>query len=620
MEKILVIAPYSGLADVFNEVKQEHNKNIDIQIGNLEDGVELAKAAESNGYNIIISRGATAKMIRENCSLPVININITGYDILRTVALMKGYQGKIGIMSYFNVIHGADSISKLLDIDLTFLPINTQSDIKKELDKAWKDGVQVIIGDVISTTEAEKMGLHGVLINSGKEACIEAIEEAEEVFYYQRLEVRKLLTLVSNIEEGVFLTSRSGECIQANSKACTLLGVEPDTLLHKNINKVSSFLDISQTSLQQKTEELEIPYNGRAIHVRKVPVVEKSVVIAVFVFVKPSPAALGIQRKRGRVVNYSQPYTHFNHVVANSEKMSHVISSAKKLSKSNLPLLIYGEHGSGKTVLAQAIHNESSRTGGFVTVSCRGSNAEELDEILFGRDKGAYPRSGAVERAKGGTLFIKEIGSMPSSLQSKFLTHAGKELVYNSSNESFRIIVSNTIPLDILVNEGLLNENLYRSLKSFSITVPSLREREEDINDLIRWFIASSNKKLGKQIVGLSNEVKTFLLEYDWPGNVTQLKNIIYQMCLVSNGPFIENTDVKDILQQLDHKETKAKSSTNSAVNITGKTLEEIEKEAILLVMKLENFNQSRVAKKLGVNRTTLWRKLKEMDIKNQSV
>nr|WP_054637260.1 PrpR N-terminal domain-containing protein [Thalassobacillus sp. C254] len=145
MEKILVIAPYSGLADVFNEVKQDHNKNIDIQIGNLEDGVELAKAAESNGYNIIISRGATAKMIRENCSLPVININITGYDILRTVALMKGYQGKIGIMSYFNVIHGADSISKLLDIDLTFLPINTQSDIKKSLIKLGRMACKLLL-------------------------------------------------------------------------------------------------------------------------------------------------------------------------------------------------------------------------------------------------------------------------------------------------------------------------------------------------------------------------------------------------------------------------------------------------------------------------------------------
>ncbi|MHC2179895.1 DNA-binding NtrC family response regulator [Paenibacillus sp. PvR052] len=525
---ILAIAPYPGLRDLILEVNKDLKKNIDVEIGDWYEGVDIAKALENKDYDIIISRGATVNLLREHCSIPVTEIKISGYDILRTLTLLNGFEGKIGVMSHLKVIQGADFIGKLLNMDLTFYG---DGDCERCLEKAIEDEVQVIVGDVKSTNAARNHGLHGILITSGKEAVMEAIQDAERLIFYINKEKEKYAGLVSILDQKW----------------------KPDQPVRDKIDK--------------------------------------------YRFVKQAKATV-----------------HFNQLVGKSQIMAHLIDSAKRISHSELPIMIYGEPGTGKHVLAQSIHNEGGlKTKAFITIDCSSHSPEILEKEMLGI--GSEP--GAFELANGGTLYMSNIGKLPLSLQVTLLhiltRHKVRRMDSNEDREiKVRVIAENEEKLNPMVSRGEFRSDLYRAINTFALSLSPLCERVEDMADLIRMFIASANVVTGKEIVGVKPEVMELLRSYDWPGNIDQLKNTIKKMCLLSSGPYIDQVEIEPVIKELSES-----SETHDAQGISffNKTLDEIESDIICKILAEEEYNQSKAAKRLGINRTTLWRKLK---IKNR--
>lgn len=580
MCNILVIAPYEGLKDLFLEVNKQLKENIDVYVGDLYDGLAIAKSLEHRGYDVVISRGATAKLLKKHMSIPVVEIPMTGYDILRTLTLLNGFSGKIGMMSYLNNIPGAHTIGNLLNMDITFYPIDEENEVEKEIQKAADDGVQVIIGDVISTKTAAKFGIQTILITSGKEAVTETIANVKQLIHYvqkEKRQMQRLFKLFEQMEEGIFIFTNE-ECTYKNDRAHRFIRFFGNFNEKEKLtwSQLKSFIP-NMTSFN----EVEFMFQNEAYLARMFPLAEDKFL-------------LRIKNKKRIHVNDQHErsaYFHFNSFVARSEKMTQLIQIAKKVSRSDAPIFIFGERGVGKESLAQAIHNYSERKERpYVYVNGDSYSESQLEKELFQ----------LVEWASGGTLFIDEISELPLTHQTKLL-----QFMTEHADANVRFIASLTKPLDNLVDQHRI------ALSPFSINVPPLRERLEDLDDLVRLFIASTNASTKKQISGLRPFVLKELRSLKWYGNIDQLKWTIEQMCKLSSGPFIEYEDVKELLQSLKKRE---KEELCQTITITGKTLQQIENEVIMSVLKQEHYNQSQAARKLGINRSTLWRKIKQIE------
>lgn len=616
MCKILVISPYVGLKDLFLEVNKELKKDLDIFVGNLYDGLAIARSVEHRHYDAIISRGATAKLLRKHFSIPVLEVQMTGYDILRTLTLLNGYAGKIGMMTYLNKIPGANMIGKLLNMDLTFYPILEEGEIEGEIERASNEGVQVIIGDVISTTTAAKFGIQGILISSGKEAVVETIMNAEQTVYYiqkQKENLKKIEQIFHYIDDGVLVFDEEGQCIFSNDTAGKRFRLVEEAgqlnvgKLSELVPKLSELIEGEDENVKEVYEE----FDSSCIRWRKVELPDEGSSDGFALIMKEEKRKLTEQKQE------HSAYFHFSSLVARSESMHQLITVAKKISRSDLPVIIYGEPGVGKDSLAQAIHNNSERAQApYVFINCEAYSEGQLERELFGTS-GVNGHKGALETAHKGTIFIDAIGSMPPSIQSKLLLVliSGRMNRFQET-ESFpvdiRFIAAHRQPLETYLRDGRFRDDFYHVLNGFTLKVPPLRERMDDLDDLIRIFIASCNTTMGKQISGLRETVLNKLKTFQWPGNIRQLKHVIEQMCLMSDGPFIEKKEVQALLHKLREQETEKVRET-PGLQLANKTLHEIEQEVILAVLKQEEYNQSKAARRLGINRSTLWRKIKHI-------
>ncbi|MFT9846308.1 PrpR N-terminal domain-containing protein [Aneurinibacillus sp. REN35] len=622
MARIIVIAPYSGLKDLFLQVNEDLKKDIHVEVGDLHKGLMIAKEMEEQGFDVIISRGATARLLRQHCNLPVVEVKISGYDILRTLTLIKGYEGKIGMMSYFNTIQGADAIGTLLDINLSFFPIHHEEEIEKGIREAYAEGIQVIIGDVISTSVAKRFGLHSILITSGKEAVIESLEEAEHMSFYvkkERQEKELLTSMLNYCKQGIVAANEDGKLIFMNTQAEKLFATQAEQEMGRAVAELLPQLQTTEAPMSQgESEEGIVSLNGENIVIRKTPL---TIAREAGAWMVELQEVASIQKVESRIRSKILPVPlranmHFNQLVAISENMHNVMETARFFSRHELPVFIYGEPGTGKESLAQAIHNESERKDApFVFFNCEAYSEEQLEIEIFGVS-GAEGKQGIFEAAHQGTLFIDAIGRLPASIQAMLINVLQEKKVTrlygeHSTPVDVRIIAANARNLQVEIEEGCFREDLFHLLNGGEISIPPLRERKEDIPELVRWFIASFNAEFGKQIAGIRPEVMDRLLQAGWPGNVQQLRNTVEKLCMVSDGPFIEVEEAEGIIEQLSAEVPFRAHADDRFLDITGKTLEQLEKEIIHRVLEEENHNQSHAAKRLGINRSTLWRKIK---------
>ncbi|USG67425.1 PrpR N-terminal domain-containing protein [Brevibacillus ruminantium] len=624
MTRILVVAPYQGMCDVFLEMKEEvpSDVELDVQEGDLYKGLALAKSLEDKGYDVIISRGATARLLRSHCNMPVVEVKISGYDILRTLTLVKGYTGKIGLMSYMNTIHGADAIGTLLDMNLTFFPIDKEEEIENGLISALEQGVQVIIGDVISTSIATRLGLQAILITSGKEAVMESIMEAIHMAYYTRREKearKRMEAVIQCFPEGIVAVDEKGRVIAFNQLAEELFRVKKEFALDKPVGQLHPLLSLDHVlKTGESASEEVVSLNSEKVLLSKQPLlVEERAEGGIAIISTASRIQRAESRIRQSITGYEQRATmHFNQLVAGSAKMQDTLKIATQASQTDLPVLIYGEPGTGKQSFAQAIHNAGARKDfPFVFINCEAYSEEQLSLELFGSEGGRVKR-GVFELAHGGTLFIDAVGKMPLSVQAMVFNVLQEKKVSRLNSTSpisldVRIICANAWNLKSCIEEGEFREDLFHLINGFSFAIPPLRERKEDIVDLVRWFIASFNSRSGKQIVGMRPEALAIFERADWHGNIQELKSTVEKLCLTATGPFITKAEVEQVVSELGRAEA-ASMPIYGGIDISGKTLEEIERDIIWRVLEEEGQNQSEAARRLGINRSTLWRKIKQ--------
>ena len=332
----------------------------------------------------------------------------------------------------------------------------------------------------------------------------------------------------------------------------------------------------------------------------------------------------------------------FDDLVGDSPAMVQVKRMGERAAKSTIPVLILGESGVGKEVIARAMHGASDRASKpFVAVNCGALPENLVESILFGHEKGSF--TGAVDKhlgkfqeANGGTLFLDEVGELPLDIQVKLLRALQESEIDPIGSKralkvDVRIISATNRDLAQAVKESAFREDLYYRLNVFPLEAPPLRDRREDIPALVSHFIQRFNVEEGKRVMGAAAETLSILEGHDWPGNVRQLENAVYRAIVLAEAPYLQPYDfpavsglkppISDTPRPPETAEQILASLPKEApVRVLDerghlRKLEDIEHDLIELAIQLYSGHMSEVARRLGIGRSTLYRKVREQGI-----
>ncbi len=318
-------------------------------------------------------------------------------------------------------------------------------------------------------------------------------------------------------------------------------------------------------------------------------------------------------------------------IIGESEQIQTVLEKIKNVADTPAKVLIQGETGTGKELVAWAIHHNSSRKAKpYIKINCAAIPSELLESELFGYHKGAFTgattnRYGKFIAANGGTLFLDEIGDMSLKLQAKILrVLEGNEvdIIGKTSPQKIdvRIIAATNQNLIEKIKNGSFRSDLFYRLNVVNIFIPPLRERKEDILTLSYYFLSKLNEIYNKQIVSISNEAENLLLKYDWPGNIRELKNVIEQSILYCNTNSVEAINIENALNYKSKFDKNKKQISGDEIsyednsNLT-KAKREFEKKYIYRKLEKNNWNISQTAKELKIDRSNLFRKIQALNI-----
>ena len=311
----------------------------------------------------------------------------------------------------------------------------------------------------------------------------------------------------------------------------------------------------------------------------------------------------------------------FQNVVGKSKKMQELFDLVESVAASEANILIQGENGTGKELIANAIHYNSKRSKGpFIKINCAAIPKDLIESELFGYKKGAFTgaqndKEGLFEMAEGGSLLLDEIGEMPPYLQTKLL-RVLQEREYRPIGSDrivrvdFRLICATNIDLDMALREGKLREDLYFRINTITLRVSPLRERTEDIPLLCEHFLEKYRQRHQRNVKSIAPAAYHVLIRHRWPGNVRELENVIERGVLVAKGTEITVNDLPESLRT-------ESSTTTEFVIPPHRTLAEIEKMAILQTLQRTNWNKQEAAQILGLYRPTLYSKMKKHDIQD---
>ena len=308
-------------------------------------------------------------------------------------------------------------------------------------------------------------------------------------------------------------------------------------------------------------------------------------------------------------------------IIGKSRKMLQILDIVKKVTPTNATVLIYGESGTGKELIARAIHYNSPRKDKpFITINCAAIPETLLESELFGYEPGAFTgantrKIGLIEAADKGTLFLDEIAELPLTTQSKLLrVLQSKEVRRIGGKDTItvdvRIIAATNKNLSEQVEKNKFREDLYYRLKVVTVEIPPLRERKEDIPELVSFFIEKYSKEFGKRINGIENSAMEALLNYSWPGNIRQLESVIERAIIICEKDKITFDDIQDEIRISTHKNLLDIYIPDEGINY-----EELEKELIKKALIKSNFVIAKAARLLGMSYDTFWYRVKKFGL-----
>ncbi len=450
--------------------------------------------------------------------------------------------------------------------------------------------------------------------------------------------------ILHHIDEGVHVLDKNGNTIIYNDAMSKLEKMETKEVIRKPFGEVFKSLNNESSTLLKAlssrvtTTDLKQTYlnkDGKEITTinTTLPIVVNDEVIAVIEvaknITKMAEMSHTILKLQNEIVKPEKTKTkrirkyNFHNIIGDSNNFINVIERAKKASKNSASVFIFGETGTGKELIAQSIHYESSRKDKpFIAQNCAALPESLLEGLLFGTSKGGFTgavdRAGLFEQANGGTLLLDEINSMPYELQAKLLRVLQENYIRRIGGTAdipidVRIVTTSNEPTELILKYGKIRKDLFYRLNVIQLNIPPLRDRKEDIMMLANMFIHKFNERLNKEILSISKEAEDSLMKYDFPGNVRELENIIMASISMSDdNERILNMNHLSLLNNFKDDDIITPEIEEDGID---EYLAKLEKHLIEKTLKEYDHNITRTAKTLKIKRQTLQHKMKKYNI-----
>lgn len=635
MKEIVIITPMTSMVEVAQRVIEENNyTNVEIIGGdlNLRKGVEAGRRAIDAGAKIIISRGGTYDLLKSEFDIPVVEIKVTAFDLIASFKAVKetGAEGLVGVIGYKNVISGADIVAEVMGLKAACFEMTEKCDISAEVEILIGRGIRAFVGDANVQDAVVKHNCKTVLVTSGNQAIQHAIQEATGILHaskQQKEKAQQFATIIDFVHDGIIAIDNQGYVTVFNSASEKITGLNRQEAIGKIITEIipeTRLLSVLETE-RPEIGDIQRLDDQTVIAANRVPVIVDGEVRGAVATYQDITEVQKLEQKirirlseKGFVAQYN-----FAGIVHKSAVISECIKTAQKFAKYDTSVLICGPSGVGKELFAQSIHNSSQRKNSpFVAINCAALPESLIESELFGYVEGSFTgaakkgKAGLFEMAHGGTLFLDEISELPLLLQGRLLrTLQEKQVMRIGDNKlipvDVRIICATNRDLRSLISQNQFRGDLYFRIAILGLFIPPLNERADDIELLSTHFVDEFGFRYRKGRMTLAPDAIEYLRNYIFEGNVRELQGMIERAVVICEGKTIRTADLAATLRHVPHVQAGECRSTFA----DGLTLKALEDEYIEYAYKKTSGSIKECSAMLGIDRTTLWRRLKEMQI-----
>lgn len=604
------------------------------------DAVKVAKEWERQGVEVFISRRGTGDLLRRSVVTPVLSLPFSDMELFRILKTQRRNNGKIMVTVYGESSSGIDVVGELLNVALIQGVYKNYEELDAVVKKARHEKVDLIAGGGATQKLARRYGIPYLELPPSREQVMNILDTARNVAKSNREKEalnHELQCMMNAMADGLISVDCSGKIISVNNAALALLKYkEPEQLIGKSFadhlgeDGFQSLLQGHKTHYEKILDINGVSFISNIALIKSKRTVERLLItLRTSQDVIRQSGSIRSAISRGFVANYR-----LQDVVHKHPSMRFVLNLCKTYAKTDASVLIHGETGTGKEMVAQGIHRHSSRhKHSFVSLNCAELPEHLLESELFGYDEGAFTgsrkggRAGFFELAHNGTIFLDEIDSASTSVQSKLLRVLQEKQIMRIGGVrkipvDARVLTSSGTNLWHQVCKGLFRKDLFFRLNVMSIAIPPLRERIDDIDALLKHFLHEFARRENVPTPPLKAEHLRLLHQYSWPGNVRQLRHFAERYVL--HSAFME--DPFSYLYKELHTITlipSADAPPQQAPPLPGALQPEqppvvdaakaLETPAALQkVLEQVRYSKQDAARMLGVSRSTLWRKMKQ--------
>ncbi len=655
MATIVYVIPSPEVQSFIEETIQEHRQYFahiypDKVYSDIQTLVKTtADFIDSENYNadVIIARGLMATRLKKSFpSIPVVETPVTVSDIMEAFDLFRktGLKPrKIALIGLGMILHQTQLAAKQYDVEMVpidYLYTPTSPDIVKELfEKAVSRGFSFFMGGATLVKRAEAAGFHASFVSSCKDSIWLALTEAQHIAAIRREERERAVrfkTILNGSTEGIITTNSKRWIIQINATAGKILGIDPDELKGSHIESLipdPRFIELLRREGNFSNEIFKIG-NKRIILNKVSASLGDEMIGNVFSFqnveqVRMSEIKIRSElHRKGLTARY-----HFEDLIGTSRPIREAKERARIFAEVPSNVLITGETGTGKELFAQSMHNSSTRAHApFVAVNCAAIPAHLIESEFFGYVGGAFTgaskegRMGLFELAHEGTLFLDEVSEIPVNLQSKLLRVIQEGEVMRLGHDKIipvnvRMICASNKDLKVLTREGSFREDLYYRLAVLQLHIPPLHERGTDAGAIADHFISYFSANYSSHQKQLTDRARSFLNSRLWEGNIRELRNVCEQLVVLSRETTIDRDDVLSLFPDSDSHRAPdvpgflSEESGDMPGSSDGRGIQNMEKLLIEETLKKHNYNKTACSQALGIDRSTLWRKMRRYGI-----